>query len=142
RLQVWRGPFKQLGRDLIVVEQTNGLRRALPLEWTDRRPTAVCPIVDGQPVLFQIERLIAGTRLVAALAEKLTPIARGSASRAQDGAVANSEHSGSPKRSRSNSSRRRDIERADRPGSTSRRRKMDRAAGGPSTSDSNTGGRR
>lgn len=73
RLPVYRGPYKQRGRDLVVVETPQGIHRAIPVEWTDWLPIAQCPVLDSQPVLFEAERLLALADWVdAANADNLT----------------------------------------------------------------------
>ena len=58
RLTVYREPYKVRGRELIIVETPLELHRAIPLSWTDWYPSAQCPVLDGQPVLFEAERLV------------------------------------------------------------------------------------
>jgi hypothetical protein len=68
-----RGPLKLWGCDLVVVEAPHGLRQAVPLDWTDWRPTRVTYArADGQPVLFRIDKLVAVQAWVSDQAEKLT----------------------------------------------------------------------
>jgi len=71
-LPVSRGPLRFLGREVIELEDADGRRLRLPLEWTDRRPTRPCPLVNGRRLLVEAERLVAATRWVQAQTEKLT----------------------------------------------------------------------
>jgi len=55
----------------VDVELPDGIRRQIPVGWTDRRPTRRCPVIDGSQVLFDAGRLLEGIRFLEALAEKL-----------------------------------------------------------------------
>lgn len=80
-----RGPLRLQGCDLVVVEAPHGLRQAVPLDWTDRRPAQVTYTrADGQPVLFRIDKLIAVQAWVSGQAEKLTTPKRLGKSKAEE----------------------------------------------------------
>src|SRR5262249_37733876 len=72
---IWRA-YRE-GRPRLVVELPGGYRRIVPVDWTSRRPTQICPRVKDRLVLFGLERLIAAAQFVA---EKLTTAIAGSSS--------------------------------------------------------------
>jgi hypothetical protein len=70
--QVWRGPYRRRGvGEVVDVELPDGIRRQLPIGWTDRRPARRCPVVGSSLVLFDAGRLLEQLRFLDALAEKL-----------------------------------------------------------------------
>ena len=70
--QVWRGPYRRRGvGEVVDVELPDGIRRQLPIGWTDRRPTRRCPVIGSLLVLFDAGRLLDQIRFLDALAEKL-----------------------------------------------------------------------
>jgi hypothetical protein len=70
-LRVWR-TFKEGGARL-VVEAPNGLRRLVPVEWTNRCPTKPCARIGSRPVLFEADLL---ARAASLIAEKLAQPAK------------------------------------------------------------------
>jgi hypothetical protein len=58
---------------VVDVELPDGIRRQLPIGWTDRRPARRCPVIGSSPVLFDAGRLLELLRFLDALAEKLAP---------------------------------------------------------------------
>jgi len=71
-VQVWRGPYRRRGvGEVVDVELPDGVRRQLPVGWTDRRPARRCPVIGSSLVLFDAGRLLDQIRFLDALAEKL-----------------------------------------------------------------------
>ena len=56
------------GIDQVAVEGEGGLVRQVPIEWTDLKPAAPCPVVGGRQVVFDAVLL---ARAAAWVAEKL-----------------------------------------------------------------------
>jgi hypothetical protein len=72
QVQVWRGPYRRHGvGEVVDVELPDGIRRQLPIAWTDRRPSRRCPVIGSSLVLFDAARLLEQIPFVKALAEKL-----------------------------------------------------------------------
>jgi hypothetical protein len=70
--QVWRGPYRRHGvGEVVDVELPDGIRRQLPIGWTDRLPVRRCPVIGSSLVLFDAGRLLEQIRFLDALAEKL-----------------------------------------------------------------------
>jgi hypothetical protein len=55
---VWRGPFRERGVEVIVVELPDGRRQRVPLAWTSERPVLPCVVHRGRLVLFRVEELL------------------------------------------------------------------------------------
>jgi len=70
--QIWRGPYRRRGvGEVVDVELPDGIRRQLPIGWTDRLPVRRCPVIGSSLVLFDAGRLLDLIRFLDALAEKL-----------------------------------------------------------------------
>ena len=76
RVTIWRTHRTRAG-EVLCVALAEGRRRLVPVEWTDRRPSAVPPRVDDRIVLLDATRLLAIAKMAD---EKLTILARGSES--------------------------------------------------------------
>lgn len=80
RVSVWRRQTLR-GTAVVIVDMPGGFRRAIPIDWTDMRPSRLCPRTQGRLVVFDPWVLLGLTQIVA---EKLTTASAGSESRRFD----------------------------------------------------------